>query len=77
MRKIVCQCCENRYGDSASWLIFKNTFICESCRLAAIEYLRDVCDLSLAKPHVFLDELTTVESNKKFKKPLDMRRRVK
>ena len=66
MRKIVCQCCKSRYGDTAIWVVFDHTLICESCRLAAIEYLREVIGLSLARHHPFLDELVGVESPKIF-----------
>lgn len=68
MRKIACQCCkprkDKRVIEGAIWLVFDRTFICESCRLAAIEYLRDGVGLTLAKSHPFLDELTRVDSAK-------------
>lgn len=60
MRKIVCQSCDNRFGDNAHWVAFNEVYICESCRLAAVEYLRIVCGLSLAKSHPFLDELSGI-----------------
>lgn len=64
MRKIACQCCKPRKDgkilEGASWVIFGGVLICESCRLAAIEYLREGVGLSLAKAHPFLDELSGV-----------------
>lgn len=66
MRKIVCQCCkprrDKRVLEGAIWIVFNGTFICESCRLAAIEYLREIVGLNLASVHPFLDELTAVDS---------------
>lgn len=62
MRKIVCHCCLNRRGDSAIWIAFKGVQLCESCRLVAVDYLRNVIGLSLAIPHPFLDEITQVDS---------------
>lgn len=63
MRKIVCQCCE---VEGARWVLWDSTLVCETCRLAAIDYLRNVVGLSLARPHVFLDELSQVDSVKIF-----------
>lgn len=68
MRKIACQCCKPRWDgriiEGASWIIFDRVFICETCRLAAIEYWRNVLGFSLAHHHPFIDELIAVESEK-------------
>ena len=45
MRKITCQSCKNRYGDYGLWVIFDRVIICETCRLAVIEYCRLEFDL--------------------------------
>jgi hypothetical protein len=40
MRKIPCDCCDNRFGDYAIWIIFDRVFICETCRLNVIETMQ-------------------------------------
>jgi len=66
MRKIACQCCKPRKDgeiiEGAIWIIFDRVYICESCRLAAIRFLREHVGLSLAYAHPFLDELAGMDS---------------
>jgi hypothetical protein len=63
MKKIVCECCKNkRAGDSAIWVIYGSVMICESCRLAAIEWM---LAWGFTFAHPFIREISTVESKTK------------
>lgn len=58
MRKIPCQSCRGRpkmTRESANWIVFDRVLICDTCRLAVIQYWTDVLGFSLAA-HPFLDE---------------------
>lgn len=61
MRKIHCQTCKLH---TPCWVVFTDLRICDSCRLAVIEYMR-ATGFSLARPHVFLDEFTGVQTREK------------
>jgi hypothetical protein len=52
MRKVVCQACKNRYGDSGCWVIFRSCVICESCRLATIAWFKESDEFDLGHPFV-------------------------
>ena len=64
MRKIVCDACKNRYGDYAIWVVHKNVLLCESCRLAAIEYWREDLGFGFFS-HVWIDMFMGVEPKSK------------
>jgi hypothetical protein len=63
MRKIVCECCEKGIaGNSAIWIIYDSVFICEFCRLAAIEWM---LAMGFNFSHPFIGEISMVESKRK------------
>lgn len=76
MRKIPCQSCRNKhfgvnnYGSPGQWLVFDTVVICDTCRLAVIQYWTDVLGFNLAS-HVFLDEFMGMESTRTVKILLD------
>lgn len=75
MRKITCQCCDFRYSKTPAWMVWDNLIICDSCRLAVIQYWTQVLGFSFA-PHPFFDEFVEVESRTTGKNPLDIQRRM-
>jgi hypothetical protein len=42
MKKIVCESCNNRHGDYGVWIVYNRVVICDTCRLATINYLRNM-----------------------------------
>jgi hypothetical protein len=61
MRKVTCQSCKSRYGDTGIWIVFGSVIICESCRLAVIDYFKDQFDLG----HPFVQEFLTIQKDKR------------
>jgi len=59
MRKVVCESCKNRQGDVGIWVIYNSVVICETCRLAAIEWMMNH---GFGFNHPFIREISTVES---------------
>lgn len=56
MKKINCEFCKTKQSN-ATWYVFGSMMICETCRLAVVNYQHDLLGFA---PHIFFDEFRQV-----------------